>query len=142
MSFIKSTADFSEYELTLNKLEEKLNITIDKTKKIVLIFSIKSCMPCKHLTDILDEVYNNYNTFDLPLIIKFNLDDDLLNDLDTQYIKKFPTILIFDRNNLDTYNKNDLLVKECFKENSNNKGTIMIGNINNFIDMNIGEIEF
>ena len=147
MSFIKSNIDFTDCILTLDNLEKKLNISINRTKKLVLIFSLTVCQPCKQLTNSIDEIYNDKNIDKslLPLIIKFNVDDDLLNDDDIKYIKKYPTIFIFDQNDMINYNDEESLIDSCYQNsisNNNQKGTIIVGNLNKFLDQTNLSIDF
>lgn len=143
MSFTKVCTDELD-ELSLTTLNNILETKIDKKIKLVLIFSTSFCKPCNDLTNVLDEIYKNIQNNQLPRILKFNVDEINLNDLDTQHIKKYPTILIFEPNELELFNDNESLVNQCFINYDTNlqKGTIMIGNINKFLDNNVTAIDF
>ena len=130
MFFITSSIDMTKNVITINNVQTLNNIIINKNIKLLLIFSLQKCNPCKQLASILDELFKTAsdNEISIPLqVIKF--DYYLLSPDDKQLFNTFPTTIVLQPEQLSMIDDNESLIQYGM-----NKGSVYIGQIQQLCD--------
>ena len=131
MFFTTFVKDMTKNVITINSIQSlNKNIVINKNIKLMLIFSLQKCNPCKQLTSILDDLFKTAsdNAISIPLqVIKF--DYYLLSSDDKHLLNTFPTTIVIQSDQLLMINDNEPLIQYGI-----NNGSVYVGQIQQLCD--------
>jgi hypothetical protein len=109
--YCEPTENFNE-PITLKSFE------LSYDRNLILVFSVPNCTPCKNLSSILKQIYdekeNNTDTT-IPNTIKINA--QLLCDDDLKYITKYPTIYVLPFDQIKTLDEDVSILLQIDKTN-------------------------
>lgn len=118
--YCEYTDDISNDQLTLQMLYNFNNNIVKKN--LILIFSAPTCGPCKQLAHTLKSIYENLTDDqkkEVPNTIK--LSANLLSDDDLRYIKKYPTVITIENDQINKIDRQKPMMEQLFLNNDVNK---------------------
>lgn len=74
---------------------DQLNERIENKESFIVDFYSDTCMPCKMLSQMLDQLDEKYQLYSSGKVVKVNIDHDTQRAIMTEGIRAVPTIKVF-----------------------------------------------
>lgn len=74
---------------------DQLSEMIENKETFIVDFYSDTCMPCKMLSQMLDQLDEKYNLYQTGKVVKINIDHDTQRAILTENIRAVPTIKVY-----------------------------------------------